>query len=68
MAQSVRRLLLVYNFRCKAFKACLALSDTFASCYIQEVHLHGNDMGNEGIRELMVGLMAHKGMTHAYLP
>jgi hypothetical protein len=28
----------------------------------QELHLHGNDMGNEGIREFMVGLMAHKGI------
>lgn len=49
-----------------AFKACMALSDTLASCHTQEVHLHGNDMGNEGIRELMAGLMAHKGMTHTY--
>lgn len=27
----------------------------------QEVHLHGNAMGNEGARELMMGLMTHKG-------
>lgn len=32
-------------------------------CYIclQELHLHGNGIGNEGVRALMSGLSAHKG-------
>ena len=34
---------------------------------IQELHLHGNDMGNEGIRELMVGLMTHKGNSMHFI-
>lgn len=32
-------------------------------CHIclQELHLHGNSIGNEGVRALMSGLSAHKG-------
>ena len=29
---------------------------------MQEIHLHGNGIGNEGARTLMTGLMSHKGM------
>lgn len=41
-------------------------------CYIflQELHLHGNSIGNEGVRALMSGLSAHKGapFTIKWLP
>ena len=29
--------------------------------YLQELHLHGNSIGDEGIRALMAGLSSHKG-------
>lgn len=29
--------------------------------YPQELHLHGNSIGDEGIRALMAGLSSHKG-------
>lgn len=37
-----------------------------AFCY-QELHLHGNDIGNEGIRALMLGLAAHRGLPFTFL-
>lgn len=34
--------------------------------YIQELHLHGNSMGDEGVRVLMSGLSSHKGSFILY--
>lgn len=30
--------------------------------YVQELHLHGNSIGDEGVRALMSGLSMHKGV------
>lgn len=33
-----------------------------AKLYVQELHLHGNSIGDEGIRALMSGLSSRKGL------
>lgn len=40
-------------------------STAISNC-LQELHLHGNDIGNEGTRALMAGLTAHKGLPITY--
>jgi hypothetical protein len=32
-----------------------------AKLFVQELHLHGNSIGDEGVRALMLGLSSHKG-------
>lgn len=36
--------------------------------YPQELHLHGNSIGDEGIRALMAGLSSHKGFLIEHSP
>lgn len=37
-----------------------------ARLYVQELHLHGNSIGDEGVRVLMSGLSSHKGLFFLY--
>lgn len=36
-----------------------------AIVYLQELHLHGNSIGDEGVTALMSGLALHKGLHFA---
>lgn len=37
------------------------------SVLMQELYLHGNSIGNEGVRALMTGLSLHKGLSKIFL-
>lgn len=41
------------------------ISQFIAIVYLQELHLHGNSIGDEGVTALMSGLALHKGLHFA---
>lgn len=51
--------LLVAHLLCSLLNSGMIYSENI---YGQELHLHGNDIGDEGVRALMSGLSSYKGI------